>query len=210
MNNSLSNYPFTTPARVISLIFHPLLMPVYGLVIIFAAPTLYGYIPFEIKKLLFLIALVNNVLLPLSLLPFFIHRKIIRSWAIGAREERIIPLIITNIFYLVTSIIIFRLPVPHFLKAYFFALFCVSILGTAINLLWKVSLHSMGAGVLTAIVLILSFKMQTQLLWYLIPAIIAGSLVLSSRLHLNIHNPEQVWVGFATGFFGLALTLQLL
>src|SRR5450759_3034703 len=78
-------------AKIIAIIFNPLLMPVYGMAVIFSAPTLFGYLPFNIKKLLLLIMLVNNILLPLSLLPFFIHRNIISSWTISERKERNIP-----------------------------------------------------------------------------------------------------------------------
>jgi membrane-associated phospholipid phosphatase len=76
---------------------------------------------------------------------------------------------------------------------------------TIINFWWKISIHSVGAGALTALVLILSLKMYSPLVWYLIPVIIAGGLVLSSRLKLNYHTPQQVWVGLLTGFLGLGL-----
>jgi len=44
-----------TLAKIVGIVFHPLLMPVYGMAIIFSAPTLYGYLPFNVKKLLLLI-----------------------------------------------------------------------------------------------------------------------------------------------------------
>ncbi len=71
-----------TFARIISVVFHPLFMPIYGLLIIFSAPTLFGYLPFQVKKLLLLIVIINNVMLPFSLMPFFIHRNIISTWTI--------------------------------------------------------------------------------------------------------------------------------
>lgn len=197
-----------TLAKIIAVIFHPLLMPVYGMAIIFSAPTLFGYLPFTVKKLLFLIMLVNNVLLPLSLLPFFFHRNIISSWSISERKERYIPLIITTILYCATSYIIFRFPIPVFLKSFIFATAFLSLIVTVINLWWKISLHSVGAGALIALVLILSLKMFTPLMWYLISAILAGGLVLSSRLKLNFHNPQQVWIGIFTGFLGLILFMM--
>jgi uncharacterized membrane protein len=55
------------------------------------------------------------------------------------------------------------------------------------------------------LVLLLSLKMYSPLVWYLVTVIIISGLVLSSRLKLNSHNPQQVWTGFLTGFFGLAL-----
>jgi hypothetical protein len=196
-------------AKIIAVVFHPLLMPVYGMAIIFSAPTLFGYLPFNVKKLLLLIMLVNNILLPLSFLPFFIHRNVITSWAITERKERNIPLIITTILYCVTSFIIFRLPIPLFLKSFIFASAFLSLMVTVINLWWKISLHSVGAGALIGLVLMLSLKMLTPLDWYLISAIIAGGLILSSRLKLNLHNPQQVWVGLSAGFFGLTVSMIL-
>jgi len=198
-----------TMAKAIALIFHPLLMPVYGIAIIFSAPTLFGYLPFTVKKLLLLIILVNNILLPLSLLPFFIHRNIITSWTFSERKERNIPLIIATFLYCITSFIIFRFPIPLFLKSFIFASAFLSLMVTVINFWWKISLHSVGAGALIGLVLILSLKMMTPLEWYLISSIIAGGLVLSSRLRLNLHNSQQVWGGLFAGFFGLTLFMML-
>lgn len=196
-------------ARIITIIFHPLLMPVYGMAIIFSAPTLLGYLPFNIKKLLLLIMLVNNVLIPLSLMPFFHNRKIINSWSLSERKERNIPLIIITVLYCTTSYIILRFPIPLFLKSFIFSAAFLSIMVTIINFWWKISLHSVGAGALIGLVLVLSLKMLTPLDWYLITAIIVGGMILSSRLHLNLHSPQQVWVGLSAGFLGLTLFMML-
>jgi hypothetical protein len=210
MNNSTSADFSEKLAKTISVIFHPLLMPVYGLLIIFLAPTLMNYLPFDVKKLIVLIVLVNNVLLPLSLIPFFVHNKMISSWFMNERQDRVIPLIIATILYGVSAYIIFRFPVPYFLKTFFLATVFLSLVATLINLWWKISLHSIGSGVLFALVLVLSFKMYTPLLWYLIPAILAAGMIMSSRLQLKIHDPIQVWSGFLTGFLGFSLIMMVL
>lgn len=196
-----------TISRILSVIFHPLLMPVFGIAIIFSSPTLFGYLPSTVKRLLFFIIFINNVLLPLSMLPFFKFRNIISSWSIENRKERIIPLLLTTLLYAATSYIVFRFPIPVFLKSFIFATFFLSVIVTIINFWWKISLHSIGVGALTALVLILSLKMYSPLLWYLISVIIIGGLVLSSRLKLNSHNPLQVWIGFLTGNLCLGLFL---
>ncbi len=198
---------FNTLAKIVTVIFHPLLMPVYGMVIILSGPTLYGYLPFTVKKLIILIMLVNNVLLPLSLLPFFIRMNIISSWTISERKERKIPLAITTLLYCTTSFIFFRFPIPFFLKTFIYASAFLSLLVTLLNFRWKISIHSVGVGAIVALVIILSLKMYTPLTGYLISSVIAGGLVLSSRLKLNYHNPYQVWSGFFTGFAGLAVVM---
>ena len=197
-------------ARTLSVIFHPYLMPVYGLLIIFMAPTLYNYLPSTVKKLIIFIVLINNVLLPLSLIPFFMHNNLIRSWFMNERSDRIIPLIICTILYFLTTYIIYRFQVPNLLKLFFLATACLSLTATLINFWWKISLYAIGAGAIIALVMVLSFKMYTPLLWYLIPSILVAGLILSARLQLNLHNPGQVWAGFLTGFLGFAAIVMLL
>lgn len=208
MNSDKTKDIFDKTAKIVSIIFHPLFMPVYGMAIIFSAPTLFGYLPFDVKKILIFVLLINNVLLPLSLLPFFRYRNIISSWSIENRQERIIPLLIATILYATTSFIIYRFPIPGFLKSFIIAVFFVSLAVSVINFWWKISIHSTGAGALLALVIILSLKMYEPLIWYLITVILSSGLVLSSRLKLNSHDPQQVWFGFLMGFLGLALYMM--
>jgi hypothetical protein len=184
-------------------------MPLYGLLILFSAPTFLGYLPFTIKRILFIIVLINNVLIPLTLLPFFRYRNVISSYKIEERTERIIPLLTTSILYSATSFIVFRFQVPFLIKSFFLATSILAVVVTFINFWWKISIHAVGAGALTAVVFVLSIKLYTPLTWYLTGIILAGGLVLSSRLRLNSHNPSQVWLGYFTGLFALGLFIAL-
>jgi hypothetical protein len=190
-------------ARIVSVIFNPLFIPVYGLLIIFTAPTLFWYIPLKIKKILLLVVATNNILVPVTLMPFFRYRNLITTWIIESRKDRVIPLIAVSLFYSITSFIIFRLQIPAFIKAYLFSITLTIIALTIINLWWKVSLYSAGAGVLAGIVIVLSFKMMVPLTMFLIPVILAGGLIMASRLKLNTHSPSEVYLGFLTGFAGM-------
>jgi hypothetical protein len=208
--NKNENRDISSPAaKIVSILFHPLLMPVYGFLIIFSAPTLFGYLSFEIKKLILMIIVVNNVFLPLSLIPFLLHRNVISTWSIEKREERKIPLILATVLYATSSYIVFRFPIPFFLKAFVYSTFFLSLFATVINLWWKISLHSIASGALIAVVLMLSFKMYTPLVWYLVVVVVAGGGVLSARLRLHYHNPQQVWLGLLAGFAGSFLFMLI-
>jgi len=196
-----------TLAKIITVIFHPLLMPLYGLLIIFSAPTLLGFIPFVQKKVIILILLTNNILLPLSLLPYMKWRKIINTWSLSDRNERIIPMALTSLFYFVTLYIVLKYSIPVFIKAVILSTALLSFAVTLINFWWKISIHSAGAGALTALIFVLSFKMHTPLTIFLIPAIIVSGLVLSSRLWLNSHSPGEVWLGYLLGIAGMTSLL---
>jgi hypothetical protein len=197
-------------AKIISLVFHPVFIPLYGLIILMSAPTFLGYLPLEIKKILFIVVLVNNVLIPLALLPLYRLRNLISSYTLEDRRERIIPLLTASILYCTTSFIVFNYQIPFFLKSFIFATSVLSIVVSMINFWWKISIHAVGAGALTATVVVLSMKMYTPLTSYLISVIIVGGLILSSRLKLNSHNPAQVWLGFLFGLLVISLFILLI
>ena len=186
--------------RVISLLFNPLFAPLYGLLIIFFAPTFFWYLPIRVKEIFFFIYLINNVLIPVSLMPFFRFRNIISSLTIENRRERIIPLVTVTILYSVTSFIMFRLQIPAFLKAYSYGLTLLSAALLLANLKWKISLYSAGAGMLFSLILILSMKLSSGLPLLIILSLFVSGIILSSRLKLNTHNPFEVYFGFILGF----------
>lgn len=209
INGSKINIPDKL-ARIVSIVFHPLFMPLYGLMILLSAPTFLKYLPVEVKRILCLIVFIDNVFIPIALLPFLRYRNMISSYHIEDRKERIIPLLTTSILYCTTSFIIFRYQIPFFLKSFIFATSVVAIVVSMINFWWKISIHAVGAGALLATVFALSIKMYTPLTLYLLTVILASGLVLSSRLRLNSHNPSQVWLGFLTGFIGISLFILLI
>ena len=196
-------------AQIVSVVLHPLLMPVYGLLIIFTAPALYGYIPFSVKKILLFIVLINNVVMPLMLITYFRFRNVISSWTIENRSERAIPLITTSFFYLFTVYLIYKFHIPFFIKSFIICSAVLAIAVTIINFWWKISIHSAGAGALTALVMILSIRMHTPLTWLMIIVVLMAGLVMSSRLWLHSHTPWEVWSGFLLGVLGSGLCLFL-
>ncbi len=203
-----TTHPFTdTLAKIISVVFHPLMMPLYGFLIIFSTPTIFSYLPFAQKKVIILILATNNILLPLSLLPYFKWRKIISTWTIDERRERIIPMALTSVLYFLTFYIVLRYSIPLFIKAVILSTAFISFAVTLVNFRWKISVHSVGAGALTSLIFVLSFKMHVSLIALIIPAILVSGLILSSRLWLNSHNPKEVWLGYLMGIAGMGSLL---
>lgn len=210
MENEIREGYADTAARVVSVIFHPVFMPLFGMLLIFSAPTLFGFLPFNVKKILFSVVLLNNLLLPLSLLPYLKYRNYINTWTMETRKERMLPLFITTVLYAATSYIIIRYPVPLFIKTYIMGIFLISLAITAVTLWWKISIHATACGAVTAMVVVLTFKMSSYLMWPLLLVIMCSGLVLSARLRLNSHSPAEVWLGYSGGFAGLGLLMWLI
>lgn len=209
MTNETKNHSVTLIAKIISVIFHPLFMPVYGLLVIFSAPTLFGFIPVQVKRALLLIVLVNNILLPVSMLLYLWYRRLISTLTIDNSDERFLPLAFTTFFYFVTLYIFIRFRIPVFIKSYILSAAIISLVIMLINRKFMISIHGAGAGALLALVIVLSYRMMMPLTIFLLPAVIICGLVLSARLWLGSHSPAEAWWGMALGFGITAILLSV-
>ena len=135
-------------AQIISGVFHPLLMPFYGLLIIFNAPALYGYLPLQVKRIMFFIILVENILIPVMLITYLKFRNIITTWTMDSRKERIMPLIMTSFFYVFTVYLTYRFHIPFFIKSFIICLAVLAVAVTIISFWYKISIHATAAGAL--------------------------------------------------------------
>lgn len=197
-------------AQVVYVVFCPMLIPVYGMLILFSAPTLLGYLPASIKKIVLIIVFTNNVFVPLAFLPFLRFRGYISSFRMEERQERTIPLLLCALLYSVTAFIFIRFQIPFFIKSYTLSVFFLVIAATIINFWYKISIHAIAAGGLTALVFILSLRMHVPLTEYIIMTIIFSGLILSAGLQLRRHSPAEVWTGFFTGVAGMIFVLLIL
>jgi hypothetical protein len=196
-------------AGAVTILFHPVFLPLYGLYLLFNIPALFVFLPGQVRRVIFLMVLVNNVILPLVLLPLFKLRGIITSYDLEKRTERIIPLMTTSLMYFVTAVMIYRFQLPGMVKSFLFASACVVLATALLNFRWKVSVHAVGVGAMVATVLVLSFRMYAGMPGIVVIVFIVSGLVLSSRLWLRAHTPEQIYTGFLAGSTIMGLGLMI-
>jgi membrane-associated phospholipid phosphatase len=73
-----------------------------------------------------------------------------------------------------------------------------------------ISLHAAGIGGLIALIVFMLLLYDIRTVWQLVTVIVAGGVVMSSRLWLKGHTPTEVWTGLFTGAATMALSLLLL
>lgn len=187
-------------AKIISIIFHPLFMPAYGILILFyISGTFLTYLPGLVKRIVFIIIIVNTIILPLSVVPFFISQKIIKSIHMETTRERIIPLTMNSIFFYLGFYLLNKLQVPDLIKMYVFASFSVVVVTLLISLKWKISIHMIGIGGLTGAIISISWHLGVDMKAIWMGLMLCGGLIGFARLELNKHTPAQVYSGFFTG-----------
>lgn len=186
--------------KIISYLFHPLLLPLFGLLLIFNVDELNLWFSSpQQKHFLYALTFTATFLLPLLNAFLLLKMKQISSLAMETRQERKIPYLASAVFYIAESYFLANTDVPLLVKALMFGatLLVVSVL--LINFFWKISAHMVAIGGLCGMMLAISYRLQINLHHLLVALFLIAGLVAFSRLKLSAHNPSQVYVGFLLG-----------
>ena len=189
-------------ANVVSYIFHPLLMPTYSLMILFYIKSYLSFaIPYQAKIAIVAIIFFNTAMMPVLVFLFMKLRNIISSLRMEERKERILPFIVTAVFYFGTYFILRKFHLPPIIYYLIFGSACLIIIALTINFWWKISIHMIGIGGLTGALTCIAYYLSVN------PGILVAFTVLIAgfigfaRLKLNAHTPLQVYGGYITGVF---------
>lgn len=196
-------------SKAISYIYHPLIIPSLGMLVLFNSGTYLSYLPFEMKKWMLVIVFLSTYVVPLAFIPFFLYQQMIHNIHMGSRRERHVPLALTFVLYLFCYYLIRRISIPHLYHSYLLSAL-LSVLGTMlVTIKYKISIHMVGGGGLTALIGFLAFYLNADLQFYLGTAIILAGLTGMARINLKAHTPDEVYIGFLTGFSIVLLTMIL-
>lgn len=193
-------------AKIISIIFNPLLMPTYGLLILLNSETYFSMLPFHAKKVIFIIVFITTCLLPLAFLPLFMYQNLLKDFEMPTIRERIIPFSTMTILYFMGYLILNQMDVPSTIANVLLAGAITILIMLLITLRWKISAHMAGIGALTGAIIIFSYYLKTNLIIFLLGSIFIAGLLGTSRLILNHHTPTQIYSGFGLGLTVLVLT----
>jgi hypothetical protein len=204
-----SNLFFNWIPLFLSVILHPLLMPVFGTYLILNSGTHISYLPSEAKNLILLIVASGTFVLPLAFIPLFYYRKILLVLDINQKQERIIPLIITVMLYYMTFFLLNKMGAPILIQAFVFSTTIAVVLTLFITIKWKISAHLIGIGGIIGLIIAMSLFYHVNMLFYLFLYIFLAGLIAYSRLSLNAHTPAQVYTGFWVGLITVISALFL-
>ena len=192
----------TRIAKVISYLFHPLLMPTYGFAFIFFTENYVStFIPLLLKYIILGVTFLFTFLLPTINALILLKMKRIQSLEMETSSERIIPYSSTALYFFA----LFYL----FYDAEFPGIFKIVILGAAISILmtfiinfrWKISAHTIGIGGIAGATLGIMYRVQMDMSLAFISILLLSGIVAYARLKLKAHTPAQVYTGFVLGFF---------
>lgn len=205
----LKNKILSNTAQVTSIIFHPLLIPTLGFVLLLNSGFYFTLLPWSVKKFMLLTVFLSTCVLPaLSILILSMSSKF--DLNMEKSTDRILPLLISSIFYYFGYLILRQLPVFQIYNLFLIAAILVQIALLIISLKWKISAHSAAIGGLIGGVSALSFRLQENPVLILSVLILVAGLVATSRLILLKHTNSEVYAGFSLGFMIIGLVITLI
>lgn len=186
----------------ISRLFHPLYMPLAGCAIVFYAfPSLIYLMQKNQIIMLGAILLLSTIIFPGLASIILTRKKIITSLEMNEANERRIPIIIISICYIIACVMMRIYFLPKLFYLVLLGAAAAAFVALIINYRWKISIHMMGMGGVTAIIAALMNVASNDISVLLMLQIVLSGVVGSVRLAGHHHSAAQVYYGFALGFF---------
>lgn len=189
------------PAKIISWLFHPLFIPTY----VFAF--LVYQFPFEFMgitvwklELRFFMVFWWTAFFPAFVVFLLWQLKFSDSIFLRTQKERIVPFIVTMIFYWWMYYLSRNFKdQPEVLKFFFFGIFISTSLGVIINNYIKISLHAMAMGGALAAIVLFAFFYETQITLAISISVLLTGIVCTSRLLVSDHTNAEIYSGLFVG-----------
>jgi hypothetical protein len=187
-------------AKFISIVAHPLFMPIYGILLLFQFhPALDIVVPEPVKSIVYSIIVLFTLILPLITTLVMKKLKVINSYYMDTTEERKWPLLFTVLWYFLATEILLKLQLPPSIYLLMIGAITVVVCGLLITMRWKISIHMLGIGGLTGAIIAVSQRFDLNLVLLVSVLFVVAGAIGYARLKTNSHNSNQVYVGFALG-----------
>lgn len=197
-------------AKIISIIFNPLIMPTLGVLVLLNSQTYFSLFPYDAQKIIVLTIIISTFLLPLSFLPLFIYQNIIQNISMKNRRERLIPFSVIFIMYLISYYLLRHMGVPDTINNIVLGGAFTILILTLFTLRWKISAHMAGIGALTGALGCFAFFLKANFMPYILLSVLVAGLVGTSRLILKSHQPVEVYTGYILGVVVIVVTFILI
>ena len=196
-------------SHVISTVFQPLLMPTYGVMLLF----MYTYFGVAYSNRFWHVVtpiMLFSFVIPGILIYLLLRIGLISDLSLKVRKERFYPYFITLLSYSAMVVFYYRAQMPTWFITMMAGSIAIMIIAILITLVWKISAHMFGVGGLVGGVMSVCYYVEhSNPYWLFIGLFILAGSVGTSRLILKRHTLAQVIAGFLLGFSVAFLFVKL-
>jgi len=195
-------------AKIVSIVFHPLLMPTLGFFIILDSSIyLSSSIDPLTTKITYATIFIFTCVLPFINVWFLVNKGYAKDIYLRTRKERKLPYLFSVVYYLILYYFLKTINLPPAIYLMVLGTTIAAIITLLINLRWKISAHMVGIGGVLGAVIGISERFMQNLNGTIIVLFLVAGMIGYARLKLDAHTSSQVYAGFATGFGCLLLMI---
>ena len=186
--------------NIISLVFQPLLMPTYAILLLMNMD-IFSPMPLLWRWIAIIGTLLFTGILPAIPIWLMMKRGEVHDLFISKKEERTMPYLFSFMAYVFWVLFMWRtLQFPMFIVAMGMGSAVSIFIIVFINLKWKISAHAAGMGGLTGSIFGVCYRTAINPVWLFVLILTISALVALSRIELKAHTQGQVLAGFVIGF----------
>ncbi len=197
----------TRLSRALSWLLHPFVVPLYVLGFMLLTDGFLSRLPASIKSYLAWIVVLYAAIVPMLSIAFMRGLGLLKNFGLHSQRSRLLPLLVGAISYVLCAITLSDVAVATIIRKFVLAAACCEVLALVVTPFWKISLHLICMGGVTAVFTLLSVAGAGQHFWALVATILLSGALASARLHLGAHNPSQIAVGY---FGGLVVAMLVM
>lgn len=200
----------TRLSRTVSWLLHPFVVPLYVIGFMLLADGYLSRLPANVKGYLAWVVLLYAAILPMLSIGFLRALGLLKNFGLHSQRSRVLPLLVGVISYFLCAITLSDVAAVAVVRKFVVAAACCELLALVVTPFWKISLHSICMGGVTAMFLLLNIAGAGQHFWALVVSVLLSGVLATARLHLGAHLPSQVAAGYFGGFFVAMVAIMYL
>ncbi len=195
----------TLSAKIVSTIFHPLLVPTYALLLLMNLNThSILSIPENYRYIVVGFVFIFTFLIPTLIILITVRLGKVGSLQMETQRERVFPLLMVAVLFYATYYMLKQASMSGLITFFMVGSTMLVLITLLINYATKISLHMTAWGGLLGTLFGFAIRFQYNLTLVIFSLILLIGIIAAARLKLNAHKPFQIYLGFLLGSIGMS------
>lgn len=197
------------PAQILSLLFHPLVLPTYAFGMIYLTnPLLFSSYSEKQMMQILLTVLINTLIFPALALLLVWRLGFVKSLTMPDNKDRLVPYLTTGVFYIWGYVVFRKSGMPQILNIVILGATITLFVVFLVNLFRKVSAHSAAMGAALIITVFACVLTSYNFNFLPILVVLLAGVISSSRVFLSAHDVFEVFSGFLIGMCSQVIAMR--
>lgn len=195
-------------SEFISWVLHPLLTPLYLIIIIFNTEPLFSLTPVSSRWFIYVISLFFGVSLPLLGFMLLKKGKYIKGYKVLRKDETILGILVTVISLFAGSYLIGKFDLSTLAQQLYLTFIILLSFCSIITLKWSISISMACMGAACGFLFMLGAHAVMNTRFLFMCGLLLSGLLGATQIYLQKKNPAQIYTGFLLGVSVVVLILS--